>query len=196
MGPFVLWEGPGVDLDITVTLRSAGWLGTPGDGTLLKNDNPAEPNAAGLIVFTGTDHTLAGRAPLYVYADACHWASTRPDAPVTTADEAVAAFASQASSEPSTPDDVAVGRHAGKAVALRVPGDVQIERCDQGTFRFFIEGADNARSGSVPGQVDELWIASAPNGGGLVIFDIVYDEAISPGLIDELREMVGSATFG
>ena len=195
IGPYLLWEGAGVGADITVTLTTAGWGGTPGDGTLLKNDNPDKPNAAGLIVFSGTDGAVAGQGDLYVYRDACRWSTTRPNAPVMTADEAAAALANQASSDPSLPIDVAVGRHAGKAITLRVPDDTQFERCDQGEFRFFIEGADNPRGGHVPGQIDEFWIVSPGNTARLVIFDIVYDEAISPGLIDELREMVGSATF-
>jgi hypothetical protein len=195
IGPFLLWDSPGAGTDITVTLPSVGWLGTPGEGTVLKNDNPEEPNAAGLVVFAGTRDSLAGRRDFYVYQDACHWSKTRPDIPVATADEAAAAFANQVASEPSTPLNVAVGGRSGKAITLRVPADSQIERCDQGEFRFFIEGADNPRTGFVPGQIDELWIVTAPNDAGLVILDIVYDEGISAGLVDELREMVGSATF-
>ena len=194
VGPFLLWDSPGDDADISVTLTSAGWR-SAGDGILIKNDHPAEPNSAGLIVFTGTQGSVAAPANLYVYGDACRWATTRSRAPVATVDDVVAALAVQSSSGTSPPIAVAVGPHPGKAITLRVPDDVQLDRCDQGELRYFIEGADNSRAGYVRGQVDELWIISAQNAAGRVIFDIVYDDAISAGLVDELREMVGSATF-
>ena len=196
IGPYLVWNGPGVGVDITVTLTSAGWRSL-GDGILLKNDNPIEPETAGLIVFPGTTGAVAEQSDLYIYRDACRWSGARPDAPVATADDAAAALAIQASSEPSAPVEVAVGPYPGKAVTLRVPDDVQLDRCDQGQLRFFIEGEDNdnVRSGYVPGQIDELWIVSAGNPARLVIFDIVYDDAISDGLVEELREMVEAATF-
>jgi hypothetical protein len=194
VGPYLLWDRPGVDADISVALTSAGWR-SAGDGILIKNDSPSAPNSAGIIVFAGTQGSVAAPANLFVYGDACRWTSTRPDAPVATVSDVVAALAAQTSSGPTPPIDVAVGPHSGKAIVLRVPDDLRVDRCDQGELRYFTEGEDNSRSGHVPGQIDELWIVSAQNPAGRVIFDIVYDDTISAGLVDELREMVGSASF-
>jgi hypothetical protein len=194
-GPYLLLDAPGVGRDVTVTLASAGWR-DGGDGILIKNDSPANPDAAGLIVFTGTGGSAGERSDLVVYRDACHWAGPMPQAPVATVEEAVAALASQESSQPTLPVDVAVGSRSGKAVTLRVPADIRLERCDQGQLRYFTVGSDNGRGGYVAGQIDELRVVSPPGAAGIVIFDMVYDDAISLRLVEELRRMVESATFG
>ena len=194
-GPFVLWQRPAVSAEIRVTIPSAGWFGTPGDGILFKNDDPKNPDGAGVIVFAGTAGSSLGMGDAYLYADPCRWSTSRPPAPAATAEEAVAGLAKQLSSEPSTPVDVFVGGHPGKAITLRVPDDLNLERCDQGEFRMFLDGPDNPRDGYVPGQIDELWIVNAGDAERLVIFDLTYDDQNPLWLVDELRSIVESATF-
>ena len=83
---------------------------TSGEGILKKNDNADAPNGAGVTVFARTNDLFVGAGDMYVYGDPCHWASTRPDTPVTTVDEAIAALSAQASRDASTPVDITLGR--------------------------------------------------------------------------------------
>jgi hypothetical protein len=191
-GPHNLWRRD-LGMTISVTIPAAGWYGEPGEGILVKNDNPDAPDGAGMIVFAQTNDLLVGLGDLYVYGDPCRWASTKPEAPVTTVDEAVAALSAQASRNASTPMDVRVDGHAGKAITLHVPDDAVFSDCDGGEFRTLVEGDDGARFHQDPGQIDLLSVLDVD--GELVIIDVGYYEGTPESVLDEMGAIVESATL-
>lgn len=191
-GPHLLWRK---DLGVTIelTIPAPGWYGKPGEGTLTKNDNVDAPDGAGLIVFAATNDLLVGLGDVYVYEDPCHWESTRPETPVTTVDEAIAALSSQPSRDASPPQEITLDGFTGKRITLRVPDDVVFSECDRGEFRTLVQGEDAARHHQDPGQLDLLWILDV--NGQIVIFDMVYYEGTPEAVLDEMAAMVESATL-
>jgi hypothetical protein len=201
---FVLWDAtqggatPELGIKIVVTIPAAGWFGTPGEGVLKKNDNADAPDGAGLTVFARTNDLLVGLGDVYVYRDPCHWATTTPDTPVTTIDEAIAALSAQPSRDASTPVDVTYDGYAGKYITLHVPDDAVFSDCDQGEFRTLGEndGDDSARSHEDPGQFDLFTVLDV--NGELVIFDLAFFEGAegTPGsVLDEMAGILTSATL-
>jgi hypothetical protein len=190
-GSHVLTTGGAIDglptLPITVTIPAPEWYGEPGDGLLIKNDNSAAPNGAGMIVFFGE---------LYVYGDPCEWSTTRPDAPATTVDELVSALAAQASRDATAPVDITLGGYAGKSITLHVPDDAVFSECDRGTFGSWgVPGADLSpfRYHQDPGQIDVVWVLDVD--GVLTVIDRAYYAGTPTEHVDELRAIVESITF-
>ena len=185
-GPHRLWS---TGVTMTVMIPAPGWYGEAGNGILLKNDAAGSPDGAGLIVFAGDP------GGLYVYGDPCSWSTTRPDEPVATVDGVVAALSAQASRDASTPVDVTIDGHAGKSITLHVPEDAVFADCDQGYFASWgVETESAARYHQDPGQIDELWILDVD--GELVVIDAAYYEGTPQAVVDELRAIVESTTFG
>jgi hypothetical protein len=193
IGPFILYsgvEGPRV----TVTIPATGWYGDVSGGILIKNENVDPPDGAGMIwPFYGDQ---------YVYGDACNWETTTPDAPATTVDEFVAAIWAQTPRNASAPIDVTLAGHTGKSITIHVPDDAayaeeRFADCDAGLFASW--GGPGAGPDSVsryhqgPGQIDELWILDVD--GLLTVVDITYYAATPTAYVDEMRAIVGSATF-
>jgi hypothetical protein len=188
-----LWQAP-LGVHINVTIPAPGWHGDPRGGVLTKNDNADAPDGAGLIVFAHTNNLLLGLGDLYVYGDPCRWASTRPDAPVSTVDEAVAALSGQVSRDPSAPVNVTVDGYAGQMLTMHVPDDAVFADCDDGEFRTLVEADDAARSHQDPGQIDKLWILDVD--GELVIIDAGYYQSTPQSVLDEIDAIVESADLG
>jgi hypothetical protein len=195
-GPHVLTDGDPLDglptLRLMVTIPGPDWHGAPGEGILVKDDNAAAPDGAGMIVFFGD---------LYVYGDPCDWAETRPETPATTVDELVAALTAQASRDATEPVDVTVDGYAGKSITLHVPdtwptGAEAFADCDRGTFGSWgMEGSDPApfRYHQDPGQIDTLYIVDVD--GTLAVIDTAYYGGTPQSVIDELEAIVESASF-
>jgi hypothetical protein len=195
-GQHVLTDGEAVDgvptLPITVTIPAPDWYGDIGGAILTKNSTADAPAGAGMIVFFGD---------LYVYGDPCEWATTRPDTPATTVDEAVAALTAQALRDATEPVDVTVDGYAGKSITLHVPntwptGAEAFADCDSGRFGSWgLPGADVTpmRYHQDPGQIDKLWIVDVD--GELTVIDITYYEGTPQSVIDELEAIVDSITF-
>jgi hypothetical protein len=199
-GPFVISDD---EVRVTVSIASPGWTSSPMNEFVFKNDDgldPPESVGAALIAWAwpaGTGFT--------VYGDPCEWSTTSPETPATTPDEIATALAAQAQSEPTAPVDVTVGGYAGKAVTLHVPtayevpGATREEKfadCDQSLFGFYgVDGeAEPARNAQGPGQIDELWILDVD--GSIVVLDAAYGPATPADLVEELRALAESATFG
>ncbi len=199
----VLWDAtqggatPGLGIKIVVTVPAAGWFGAVEEGSLRKNDSADAPDGASVTVFARTNDLLVGLGDVYVYGDPCHWASTTPDSPVTTVDEAIAALSAQPSRDASAPVDVTFDGYAGKYITLHVPDDAVFADCDEGEFRTFVQGAGNSgRSHEDPGQFDLLTVLDVK--GQLVIFDVAYYEGAegTPGsVLDEMAAILVSATL-
>lgn len=134
---------------------------------------------------------------VFVYGDPCRWQTTRPKAPATTVDEIVTALAAQASRDASTPVDVSLDGHAGKAITLHVPDGAVFSECDSGTFGSWgLAGPDQTpmRFHQGPGQIDEVWVVDVD--GVPAIIDAAYFKGTPPSVVDELRAIAESATFG
>ena len=175
---------------ITVTIPSSGWVSLPGFGGIQKGEDGDPPQSAMLLWATpvGTAYD--------VYGDPCHWASTKPESPATTPDEIAAALAAQPSRDASEPVDVTVGNgNPGKKVTLHVPSDAVFADCDQETYASYgLSGANPSRTHQGPGQIDELWILNA--NGAVAILDVMYRPDTPAAVIDEMRAIAESATFG
>lgn len=186
-GPHVLWS-QGVRMNVTIP--APDWYGEANDGILIKNDDSSAPDGAGLIVFAGDPGGLE------VYGDPCRWSTTRPTAPSTTVDELVAALAVQATRDATEPVDVSIDGHAGKAMTLHVPDDAVFSSCDLGYFGSWgiVDDATPSRYHQDPGQIDELWILDVD--GELVVLDAAYYAGTPQAVVDELRAIVESMTFG
>lgn len=185
-GPHVLWS-QGVRMNVTIP--APDWYGMANDGILVKDDDSAAPDGAGLIVFAGDP------GGLYVYGDPCSWSGTRPAEPSGTVEELVEALTAQASRDASAPVDVAIDGHEGKSITLHVPQDAVFADCDQGYFASWgVEDEDPSRYHQDPGQIDELWILDV--GGELVVLDAAYYEGTPDAVVEEMRAIVESTTFG
>ena len=177
-------DGP----SITVTIPATGWSLSPEFLGLSKGDNADPPEAAMLPTST--------TAGLYVYSDPCRWASTKPDTPVTTVDEIVAAMADQPSRDTSEPVDVTVGGYRGKLITLRVPTGANLAACDEQNFATYaIDGGGDGpwRYHQGVGQIETFWVIDVD--GAVVVIDAMYRPDTPAQLIDEMRAIAESATF-
>lgn len=184
-GPFVLVYEELFRVRSTVTIPAPDWHGLETYTGVDKHGMAGPPQGAGLIVFGGD---------MFIYGDPCAWESTRPDDPVASLDEAVAALSAQASRDATPPVDVTVGGYPGKMLTLHVPEDAVFTDCDRGEFRTLVEvPSDGARFHQAPGQIDEVWVVDVD--GTLVFFDAGYFAATPAEYVEEMRAMVESATF-
>jgi hypothetical protein len=124
--------------------------------------------------------------------------STRPQKPVTTVDEFVAAISRQASRNASEPVDITLDGYRGKRLTLHVPADADFKACDRGFFGSWLTIADEGSSSPSryhqgPGQVDELWIVDRD--GVLTIMVGGYYDQTPAKDVDELRAIVESVKF-
>lgn len=196
-GPFTIVDEatPNAPLRITVTIPASGWASRSEVGGLLKGED-ADPPEAAMLAWSWPAGTRFD-----VYKDPCKWASTRPDKPATTVDEFVAALAAQTSRDASASTDVTVGGHSGKKIILHVPNDAPtraeaFKDCDQDTFASYGEAgrSEPSRFHQGPGQVDELWILDVD--GAFAVIDAMYRPTTPAELIEEMRAIAESATFG
>jgi len=193
------WELWGADLGIriTVSIPAAGWFGNAG-GVLKKNDNAYAPDGARVTVLNRKNDLSDALGDVYIYGDPCQWASTQPDTPVTTVDEAIAALSAQPSRDASTPVDVTYDGYAGQFITLHVPDDAVFSDCDHGEFRTLIDadGGGYPRIHEDPGQFDVLTVLDV--NGELVIFDVAYFEGAEgtpESVLDEMAGIMESVTF-
>ena len=188
-GPHLLWEDGGVS--ITVNIPAPHWAGVPLQGTLCHGDSDSNcagpPSGAGIIAFADPEY--------YVYGDPCAWSSTRPETPATTVDELVVALANQSLREASAPEDITVDGYAGKKIVLQMAREVpDFNSCDEGKFSLFgVPSEDPARYSQGPGQIEEVWIVDV-NGQFVVNIGLYYPYT-APSVVDQLRAILGSATF-
>lgn len=185
----VLSEASDGAIGITVTVPSADWSGPPGQWAmewLPAGFDP--PNGAGIIAFV-VDKKF------YVYGDPCEWRSTRPEAPATRVDELVAALASQASRNPSAPEEITVGGYSGKKITLHVPDDLRFKNCDGGTFSTLGVAVDRQPHlwAQGRGEIDEIWIVDVH--GRIVLLEGGYYPDTPKHVVDELHGILSSATF-
>lgn len=184
-GPYILVYEQLLDVRMTVTIPAPDWHGLETVTVLQKNGMAGPPQGAGLTVWSGD---------AFVYGDPCAWESTRPDAPVSSLDELVAALSAQASRDATPPVDVTVGGYPGKMLTLRVPDDADFTECDGGEFRTLVEvGIDGVRMHEGPGQIDEVWVVDVD--GTLIFIDAGYFAATPAEDVEEMRAMVESATL-
>lgn len=185
-----LWD----NVRIQVLIAAPGWYGEPDEGVLTKNDNPNAPDGAQVMVFAQADEFgMPGEGDLYVYGDPCHWKSSKPQKPVTTVDQAVAALSSQASRDAEPATEVTYDGYAGKYLTLHVSSDAVFTDCDDGQFRTLVDGG-NARISDDPGQNDLLTVLDV--NGELVIFDVAYFDGTPDSALDEAAGIVTSMRLG
>jgi Tol biopolymer transport system component len=188
-GPHLVSEGIEGGVPITVTIAAPRWQGEPAAGALCRDD-PVEacsvpPDGAGMIAFQGTEYR--------VWNDACHRAGVTV---ATTVDELVDALQRQVHrfAPPGRIEDITVDGYAGRKIVLRMvlpgfPWD-----CDDGIMALFGLAGDDL-AGQVQGhrQTDELWVVDVD--GLIVVLDGMYYVDTPDNAVDELRAMLGSATF-
>ena len=192
-GPVMILTGQGDSAQtnhppLTVTIPAPGWDGDEGGGILIKNSG--EPGGAGMIIFAQQES--------YVFGDPCNWATTIPDAPVTTVDEFVAALSSQPSRNASEPVDITLGGYTGKSITLHIPDDADFSQCDDGTFASWSCGdpAEPIPCGfhMGPGETDTEYILDVD--GVIMAWHTGYRDGTPADVVAELEAIVQSATFG
>jgi hypothetical protein len=178
---------------ITITIPASGWSALPDFDAVQTGTEVANVPEAAILFWSyapGTDFS--------VYGDPCEWTTTVPEAPVTTVDDFAAALAGQKSREASDPVTTEVDGYTGKALTLHVPDDVVFTDCDHGDFATWGFGSTAASTGDRtqqgPGQIDDLVILDV--NGATVVIDMMYRPDTSDQLVDEMRGIVESATFG
>jgi hypothetical protein len=184
----VLSEASNGAVGVTVTVPGAGWVGEPGGWFMEYGPEGIDPPAGSGIIAFVVDKKF------YVYGDPCEWKRTRPDTPATSVTGIVDALAKQDLRDPSEVESIRVGGHPGRKITLRVPADVRLDDCDEGTFATFgVAGEDPALYAQGPGEIDEIWVVNVD--GRVVLLEGGYYPRTRPGVVDELRAILGSATF-
>lgn len=176
-------------LGMTVTLPAAGWRYDDIALGFTKGDEVNNLPEATLLLWS-----FPAGTEFWVYGDPCHWQSTRPATPATSANEIVAGLAAQASRAASAPVDVTVGGYAGKSVTLHVPDDAVLADCDLGDFTSYgVTGDEPTRYHQGPGQIDEFWVVDVD--GAIAVLDAAYRTDTPAELIEDMRGIVQSAVF-
>ena len=99
------------------------------------------------------------------------------------------ALASQPLRDGTEPVPVSIGNYDGYYVEVSIPDDIDIAECHGGQFDSW---PGRAQTGGA-GQVDMLWILDVE--GQRITFDASYAASASPAEVQELEDMVSSATF-
>ena len=99
------------------------------------------------------------------------------------------ALASQPLRNGTEPVPVSIGSYNGFYVEVSVPDDIDIDKCGGGQFRSWPGRAQQDGAG----QVDMLWILDVD--GQRITFDASYATSASPAEVEELKNMVTTATF-
>jgi hypothetical protein len=179
-------------------MPSSGWAGLPGNRLI----ESTTQDATGIEQYDGD---------LWIYGDACAWSTTTPDAPATTVDEIIAALGRQTSREASAPSEITLGGYAGQSITLYVPADIEVQTvpgdnakfpgCDDGKFSILTYGSAGEGTTSEPqryaqgaGQIDEISVLNVD--GVLVLFDVIFWPDSPEFVIDAMRGMIRSVTFG
>lgn len=172
---------------ISVTIPASGW--TDEDIALIKGEEVDNLPEAAVLIWSWP----AGQE-FYVPEDPCASESTRPDEPLTTPDEIVAALAAQSSRDASEPRAIEIGGYTGASVTLRVPDDVVPDDCELNEFVSLATEQDPlTRYHQGPGQIDEFWFLDVD--GVIVMIDAVYRSDTPEALVEEMRAIAESATF-
>jgi hypothetical protein len=176
-------------LGMTVTLPASGWRWDDIARGFIKGNE--EENVPEVTVLLWSWPAGTG---FYVFGDPCHWASTKPDTPATSADEIVAGLAAQASRDASVPADVMIGGYAGQSITLHVPDDAVFADCDNGIFASYgVTDDELVRYHQGPGQIDEFWVVDV--NGAIAVIDATYRSNTPAELIDEMQAIAESITF-
>lgn len=122
-----------------------------------------------------------------VYTHPCD-SSGRPERVGPSVADLANALAAQPLRDGTAPVPVMVGGYDGLYVELSMPDDVDVDTCPGGRFNSW-----PGRWQQGPTQVDLLWIVDVE--GQRLTFDLSYDAMASRALVDELREIVETATF-
>jgi len=155
--PILVVEG----LTATVTVSDADWYGST---RLIDNGSADPPDGAAISVWNGQ---------LDVYSDPCDWDSSLPEpSTAPTVNDLVAALSGQLLRDASTPTDITVDGHPGKAMELTVPADINFDDCDEGQFRTWQDSGRGSRYQQAPSQHDLLWVIDVD--GTLVVFDATF----------------------
>mgnify|MGYP000259333260 CR=1 FL=1 len=190
VGAFVIGEPTDSMPGITVTIPASGWRHLPEFDALEKGVEVANLPEAAILVWPYPAGT-----GFYVPSDPCRSEATKPASPATSVDDLVGRLAAQASRDASAPTDVSVGGYAGKSITLHVPDDAVPSECEQGEFLSYgTEDVPLERYHQGPGQIDELWVIDVD--GAIVVIDAMYRPDTSADLVEELRAIARSATFG
>lgn len=208
-GRYLLSEGTDGGVSITVTIDSPLWSadecwsdpgGRIGEDPrlLVALQGPGAacagaPDGAGLISFQSREYR--------VYGDACHYDPPPPPHPnmvATTVGELADALARQVHRRLSTSiEDITVDGYPGKKVILQLAGDVIFHGndCEDDEYVLFGLPEDRlARYSQGPQQMEELWIVDV--GGLTVVLGGLYYPDTPQSVVDELRAILASATFG
>jgi hypothetical protein len=168
-------EGTGINATFTVP---GGWAWNE---WLVNTDGGNPPGGASVQFWAGD---------IQVYTDPCHWTGAEPTPPTgSSVDDLITALAAQPMRDASTPVDITVGTHSGKAVDLTVPADMNFGDCDQSEFRSWLADSGE-RYHQAAGQRDAIWAVDV-DGTRIVLDSFVYP-GTSAATATELQAILGS----
>ena len=122
-----------------------------------------------------------------VYTHPCD-ASGYPETVGPSVTDLASALAAQPMREGTRPVPVTIGGYDGLYVELFTPDDLDFATCREGYFHSWPGRSDRA-----PGSMDLLWIVEVE--GQRFTFDLTYPATAPPDRVEELKEMVTTATF-
>jgi hypothetical protein len=129
-----------------------------------------------------------------IFADRCQWAGTELDPPVgPTVDDLAAAFATVWGLGATAPVDVVLDGFAGKHMVLTVPTDVDLDGCDNGQFRAWMDNGGGYRWYQGPGQIEEVWILDVE--GDRILVRTSYFPELSAQARAEQQQVIESIRF-
>jgi hypothetical protein len=146
----------------------------------------------GSVVYSGADETGVSISADVgdVYADPCRWEGTGLGrSAVSSADEVVAALASQKGLRVSAPTDITLDGFAGTYMERRVPARTDITDCDAGQFRVY-QYTEGGWTVLTPGQLELLWVLDVD--GVPLVIDAALEAGASAQVRAELQQMVES----
>jgi hypothetical protein len=188
-GPFNFVEVGNV-MRMTITIPAPGWHFRDQRALFFKGGESAGVPEAWVMLHANTPGTAFS-----VPGDPCRVNSTKPRSPAITVDDLVADLAAQDPGDASEPVDVTVGGYAGTSITLHVPDDAVVEGCEEGFFvRYGYAENPVWHNNYGPGQIDEFWILDVD--GSVVVLDAMYRPDTSAELVEEMRAIVESTTFG
>ena len=143
-------------------------------------------------VKAGTNQTAVSTMVIGgVYADACQWQGTLLDrSAISSADEVVAALATQEGLRVSTPTEVTLDGFAGTYMERRMPARTRVSDCDGAQFRVYLDAGGGARYLGRAGHLSLLWVLDVD--GVPLVIEASLDAGTSAQIRAELVQMVES----
>jgi len=149
-------------------------------------------------VWPGERSTEPFRAVQYwtvhgVFRDPCHRSGSAPESG-TSVEDLASALGAQRRSVVSDPEAISLDGHDGLYLELRVPSEIDLDRCADGYYMFW-EGkpGDAPHTAASPGSVERVWLLDVD--GHRVALAAIAEPGVPLAQRRELTAMIKSVRF-